>query len=403
LVRWSNGVAIRYNDCRILFDAAESDPTIPNLFISHAHFDHSKGFQFPTQKKYSTNETKQIYEAQSSQVVGNWQPIRVGRRLKLGEVEVEAHDAGHVLGSVQYEVITPEGNIVYASHINFTDTLTSRAAEVAPCETLVIEATFPAPGMSLPPREHVIAEMVKWTLECIHDKRIPTFAVDSLGIAQELTRVFNTWTELSVVVHPQIARVNKVYVENDVGLRYVDSSSVDAQSLVGHDECIVLVPKRFDATRFGDFRVANVTGWPNLTRGAEDRVFTLSDQADLEQLLRFVQETRPKTVLTFRGGSKILAELVSKKFGMIGRELAREVRSRRAVETKIDQERVALCEDALRKIVEIPEYTYERGDLLTLSLKEGFKTQEIEQALLQLTRKGEFNYSAVTDGYTKRQ
>ena len=285
----------------MLFDPVDSDVTLPNLFITHAHYDHSKGFQFPTQKKYSTKETKEIYETDTGRAVGNWEPIRVGRRLKLGEVEVEAHDAGHTLGSVQYEILTPEGNVVYVSHINFTDTLVSRAAEVAPCDTLVIEATFPARALTLPPREQVIAEMVKWTLQCIREKRIPAFAVEPLGNAQELTRIFNVWTELPVVVHPQIGRINKIYESNGVGLRYIDASTTDAQELIGHDECVVLVPRRFDASRYGDFRIAHVTGWPSLAQRSAGQVFALSDQADLDQLLHFVQETHPKTVLTFRG------------------------------------------------------------------------------------------------------
>ena len=381
------------------FDPVDSDPTIPNLFITHAHYDHSKGFQFPTQKKRSTKETREIYEINTGHSTGNCEPIRVSRRLKLGEVEVEAHDAGHMLGSVQYEVITPEGNIVYASHINFTDTLVSRAAEVAPCDTLVIEAAFPAPTLTLPPREHVIAEMVKWTLECIREKRIPAFSVEPLGNAQELTKIFNIWTELPVVAHPQIARINKIYESNGIGLRYVDASTTDAQVMIGHDACVVLVPRRFDASRYGDFRIAHVTGWPSLAQRSMDQVFALSDQADLDQLLHFVQETHPKTVLTFRGGSRVLAELVAKKYGMVGQELANEV-SRVKPVAKLDQERVARCEDTLRKIVQVEEFTYEKRDLLAVGLKDGFKAQEIEQALLHLTQRGEFRYSAATDGYS---
>jgi putative mRNA 3-end processing factor len=383
----------------MLFDPADSDPTIPNLFITHAHYDHSKGFQFPTQKKYSTKETKEIYEVHTGHSTGNWEPIRVGRRLKFGEVEVEAHDAGHILGSVQYEIITAEGNVVYASHINFTDTLVSRAAEVAPCDTLVIEATFPAPTLTLPPREQVIAEMVKWTLECIREKRIPAFAVEPLGNAQELTKIFNVCTELPVIVHPQIARINKTYENNGVGLRYIDASTTDAQALIGHDECVVLVPRRFDASRYGDFRIAYVTGWPSLAQRSVGQVFALSDQADLDQILHFVQETHPRVVLTFRGGSKLLAELVAKKYGMVGQELASEL-PRAKPAPKLDQERVARCEDTLRKIVQVQEFTYEKRDLLALGLKDGFKAQEIEQALLHLTQRGEFRYSAATDGYS---
>jgi len=82
IVRWSDGVALRYGETKILFDPVESDPAIPDVFITHAHYDHSRGFQFPTQK-----ETRELYEVDGSHKVGDWQQVRPGRRLKLGEVE----------------------------------------------------------------------------------------------------------------------------------------------------------------------------------------------------------------------------------------------------------------------------------------------------------------------------
>jgi len=400
LVRWSSGIAIGCKETRVLLDPIASDATIPELFITHAHYDHSKGFQFPTQKKYSTKETKEIYEADTGNKVGNWEQIRLGRRVKLGNVEVEAHDAGHVLGSVQYEILIPEGSIVYASHINFTDTLLSRAAEVAPCETLVIEATFPTRSPTLAPRESVIAEIVKWALECVKERRIPAFVTDHIGNAQELNRIFNTWTELPVIVHPRIARVNQVYEKNGVNLRYVDAGREEAQSVIGDAKCVVIIPKRFDATRYGDFRIAHVSGWPSPLDMSEGKVFALSDQADLNQLLEFVAEARPKTVLTFRGGARFLAEILSKRLGVVARELATEIPSTRHVQPLLDEERVGRCEDFLLQVVQVRDYTYEKMVLVDLGLKQGFKAQEVEEALLRLTNKGVLEYSTVTDGYS---
>ncbi len=94
MVRWSNGVVVRHENAKMLFDPLESDPAVPDLFITHAHYDHSRGYQFPIHKKYSTLETREIYEADSGRSVGNWQQVRLGRRLKLDGIEVEAHDAG---------------------------------------------------------------------------------------------------------------------------------------------------------------------------------------------------------------------------------------------------------------------------------------------------------------------
>jgi putative mRNA 3-end processing factor len=399
LVRWSNGVALRYGETKVLFDPVESDSIVPDLFISHAHFDHSKGFQFPIQTKHSTKETRELYETDSGRKTGNWKQIRPGRRLRVGEVEVEAHDAGHVLGAVQYEVITPEGSIVYASHLNFVDTLLTRAAEVAPCEILILETTLASPKRVLAPRESVVAQIVKWAIECVEERRIPTFVTDRFGNAQELVRIFNIWTELPVIVHPRIARVNKVYENNSVALRYTDASTPESQSLFENAKCIVIVPRGFDTTRFGDFKVASVSAWASTNQDQVDRSFQLSDQADMNQLLRFVGEARPKTVLTFRGASKSFADLVSRKFGITAKELAANITRENIPQPKLDERRITKCQDALTSSMTTPDFSYRKEDLLSLGMKHGFKRPEIEEALVHSVREGLLEYIGVVDGY----
>lgn len=399
MVRWSNGVAIRAGETKLLLDPLESDPVIPDIFITHAHYDHAKGFQLPVQRKHSTRETRELYEAYAGREVGNWEQIRVGRRLQLGAVEVEAHDAGHVLGSVQFEIITHDENLVYASHLNFTDTLLTKAAEVAPCDTLVLEAAFPTSSQTLPNRESVVAEIVKWALECIRDHRVPTLAAETIGLAQELIRVFNTWTELPVIVHNQIAQVSQVYAKNGVGLHCQNAGTAEASSLIEEARCVAIIPRRFDTTRFGEFRVAYVTDSPTRVERDAGRIFALSDQADLDQLLSFVREARPKTVLTVRGGAKVLAELVSKRLGIPGQVLYADVRSRPA-RPIVDEEMVGKCEEYLLGLVQEANLTYERQALIARALSEGFKLELIEEALNRLSRNKSLTYSGVTDGYS---
>jgi putative mRNA 3-end processing factor len=364
----------------MLFDPLESDPDITDLFISHAHYDHSKGFEFPIQKKHSTRETLEIYETDTSRKVGNWQEIRRGRRMKLGEVEVEAHDAGHMLGSVQYEVITPEGTVVYASHINFTDTLLFRAAEVAPCDLLVVEATYPTTpeGRS---RDSVIADIMKWALECIKEHRIPAFETDSIGNAQELVRIFNIWTEAPVIVHPRIARINKVYESNGIGLRYIDASTEEALAIIEESRCVVIVPRRFDTTRYGNFRTAYVSGRLGSFRDSGRKIFPLKDQADLDDLLRFVEEARPKSVLTFHGASEILVQMLSKRLGIQARQLTTEPLRKKAQLIRLDEKRLAALQEILMEFIQTPGFTYEKRDLMALGLKKGFRSIEVEETL----------------------
>ena len=390
---------MRYGETRLFFDPIESDPSIPELLISHAHYDHVRGFEFPVQRKHSTMETLELYEVDSARKVGNWQQAPYGRRLKIGEVEVEAHDAGHVLGSAQYEVITPEGTVVYASHLSLVETSLSRGADIVQCDILVVEVPFPRAAHSVP-RESVAADIVKWALDCVKDHRIPTFATDPIGNGQELVRIFNLWTEIPVIVHPRIARLNKVYELHGVGLRYFDASTEEALHLVEEGHCIVIVPKRFDTSRFGNFRVAHVSERPMDSGDDSQKVFHLTSQANLNQLLRYAEEAKPKSVLTFYGASSVLAQMISKKLGIPARQLTTERPVRKTPSPKINQKRVLQFQDVLTRLIEAPGFTYERRDIVALGLREGFRIVEIEEALERLVRDGKLEYSRISDGYT---
>jgi hypothetical protein len=170
--------------------------------------------------------------------------------------------------------------------------------------------------------------------------------------------------------------------------------------LIEDARCVVLIPRRFDATRYGEFRIANVTGWPTEAEKAAGKVFILSDQADLEQLLRFVKETRPKTLLTFRGGSKVLAELVTKRFGIMARVLSVDVRPSKPINVSLDEEKLGKCEDYILSLIQVPNLTYEKREIIAQALRVGFKVQEVEETLNRLTQRNALRYSEVTEGYT---
>jgi metal-dependent hydrolase (beta-lactamase superfamily II) len=400
LVRWSNGIAVRYEETKLLFDPLESDPDVADLFISHAHYDHARGFQFPAQKKYSTRETREIYEADSGHKIGNWEEVRYGRRVKIDGVSVEAHDAGHVMGSAQYEIITPEGIVLYASHINFADTLLCRAAQIAPCDTLVVQTAFGSPSFVLPPREAVVADIVKWAMECINDRRVPAFETDSIGNAQELVRIFNTWTEIPVIVHPRIARINRVYESKGIGLRYQDASTEEASRTMEDSRSIVIVPRYFDTSRYGNFRRAYVSSWARKIPEDERRFFPLSDQTDFEQLLRYIEETKPKTVVTFSGASDVFARIVSKRLGVPAKHLVAEKVRRKTVPAKLDEQRILRCQQTVLRAMQSPNFAYERRDLIAMGVREGFRSEEVEETLARLTKAGVLKYAQIIDCYS---
>lgn len=389
-IRWDHGIAVKYKDAQIIFDPQINNPTYPNVFITHAHSDHSKGFSFLNQTKFSTQETLDLVKAIKRREISNWKPVQYHRKVKIGEIEVEAHNAGHILGSAMYEVISPEGNLVYTGDLNFTDTLTTRAADVVPCDTLVMEATFGSPNCIFPPHEWVTEDIIKWALDSIKRKKIPTFQADSLGNAQELIRIFNKLTKIPVITHASVTRMNKVYEAHGHILEYLDAGSEEAAELVPSGEHVFVAPKRLKGlSENPQFNVAYVSGWALRFKGKKRKPFILSDHADCDQLLEFVKESRPKLVLLCYGRkyNTIFGRLVNEKLGIEARPLG-------LIPTTIipqnESARIEACEREILRIVKIPGFVYSRKwirNQVSCSFKR-FTTAEIYEALDRLTRKG---------------
>ncbi len=331
-MKWANGVAVEYSGTRVILDPQVNSSEYPNVFITHAHYDHAKGFHFPNQTKFSTKETYDLVRAIKKKSIRNWNPVLYGRKVKIDDLEIKPHNAGHVLGSVQYEVISPEGNLVYTGDLNFVDTLTMKAAEACPCDILVIETTFGSPGFVLPPKERIYVEIAQWAFDSIKSQKTPAFQTDSIGNAQELIRIFNTLTTFSVITHWKVTRINKVYESYGHALNYLDAGAEEASELASSCKRVFIAPKRLNLSGNSDFNVAYVSGWASRLKGGR-KPFLLSDHADFSHLLQFVKECGPKMVLTCHGGrfNEIFAKYVTEKLGI-------EARPLRLIPTKIISE-----------------------------------------------------------------
>jgi hypothetical protein len=121
----------------------------------------------------------------------------------------------------------------------------------------------------------------------------------------------------------------------------------------------------------------------------------------MTQLIQYVQEARPRSVLSCYGASQEFAQIVSRRLGIPAGQLATEVRRRKPAPMKLDGVRISRCQETILKAMEVPDFTYEKRDLMALGLREGFRSQEIEEALVRLTRNGVLKYSGLLDGYSR--
>ncbi len=163
-IGWANGISFDTGTSRLIFDptSGRSLGETWNVFVTHAHSDHTYGFTTHA-KKHSTPETLRIYESLQNRQVKNSHTLKMGEAIRIDDVEVRVLDAGHMLGSCQFEVVTPEFTGVYTGDINCVETLTTQAAQVKQCDYLIIEATYGHPSYVFPKRSTIYADIIRWT------------------------------------------------------------------------------------------------------------------------------------------------------------------------------------------------------------------------------------------------
>jgi putative mRNA 3-end processing factor len=316
-IGWTNGIICDTGTSRIVFDPTSGRPLGPDwqLFITHAHSDHTYGFStYGT--KYATEETLRIYEALREREVKNCRSMKIGDSIRIDGTEIKALNAGHMLGSCQFEVITPEFTAIYTGDINCVDTLTTEAAEQKSCDYLIIEATYGHPSYVFPRRSTMYADIIRWTMTEIENQKTPAFQVYSSGKPQDLVRLFNIYTKIQVVCSPTISRANSAHNRNGMKLEYLDSSSPEGKKLLKHGSCIYISTGNNDHTPKNASR-AVTTGWALRQAFRNSTSFPLSSHADYTQLMQFISGVNPKRVYVFTGYSDVLSTQIERKLGIM--------------------------------------------------------------------------------------
>lgn len=251
-----------------------------------------------------------IYEQLKERKLGSLHEVVMGKGVRIDDVEIIPRDAGHMIGSAQFEVRLPDKTVVYTGDINCVDTLTTTAAQPVECDELVIEATYGAPYYEFPPRERTYAKIVDWALGEVKMGRIPVFHVYASGKAQEIVRLFNLYTKLRVVAHPSIWRVNEVCNSN--GLRLESVLLENGPESIGERSIYVTVVRNGTALP-AKAASAVATGWAMRFNFGGFKAFPLSNHADFNQLVEFVRGTKAKTVHTISTRAADLARALSSK------------------------------------------------------------------------------------------
>jgi putative mRNA 3-end processing factor len=274
-------------------------------FISHAHVDPAG----PHKKILASEATVALLRRKIDRSRALTSPFF--RRFSLGELDLELHPAGHMLGAAQVRITREGGRLVYTGDFQLEPSRTAGKAEILECDVLIMRATYGLPRHVFPDRQEVEAEMVAWARRTLDSGGQPVVFATPLGKAPELAGVFSQHG-LAVRVHKSIHQVCRIY--RNLGVQLANVRCFRTAPVKG--EVIIFPPhlRRSKAiTRLKRVSSCVATGrTPDAQGQPPDAVFVLSGHADRPALLRYARESGAgKIRLTGPAAAPLAAELTT--------------------------------------------------------------------------------------------
>jgi putative mRNA 3-end processing factor len=296
------------------------DPWLPvdRAVITHAHGDHAR----PGSAAYlcaAGGEGLLRRRLPGAHV----EAIPYGQRVRIGDVDVSVHPAGHILGSAQIR-IEHRGDVWVASG-DYKRAADPTCAPFEPvrCNTFITEATFALPIYSWDAPSAVIDEIVEWWHGNRAGDRPSVLCCYVLGKAQRLLAELGGRVDAPVHLHGAMWALTEAYRDAGVAMAPAERIGEDmrgkalARSLVlaplsaRGTPWMRRLPNASQAFASGLMRVRGVR-----RQRAFDRGFVLSDHADWSGLLSTIAETGASRVLVTHGWSEALARYLAETRGL---------------------------------------------------------------------------------------
>jgi len=278
----------------------------PRSFVSHAHSDHIARHEEVLCSPGTARLLHARLPGRRRETV-----LPFGRPHEIGPgVTATLHPAGHILGSSQIHLAADHGSLLYTGDFKLRGSLAAETCATPRADVLIMETTFGLPRYVFPPEAEVIAGIIAFCQEAIAAGSTPVLLCYSLGKSQEVLRALAP-AGLPVMLHEQTFFLTGIHEQ--LGVSFPPYRTFDAREVGGH---VVICPPHAGRggllARIPAPRTAVITGWA-IDPGAIYRyqchaAFPLSDHADFNDLVRFVELVQPRRVLTLHGFAREFAQ-----------------------------------------------------------------------------------------------
>jgi DNA ligase 1 len=267
-------------------------------FVSHAHSDHIA----PHQEVIVSERTAHLMQVRlPGSRIEHAPPF--GERRSIRNLQVMLIPAGHIFGSAQCLLFAGDETLLYTGDFKLRPGKSAEQAEWRQADTLVMEATFGLPCYRFPPTKEVIDTIVAFCIESIEEGEVPVLLGYSLGKAQEILCSIEG-AGLTAMLHGSVYQMTRIYEQLGQSfckyLRY-NGNDVAGKVLI----CPPSASRSHMMEKLPRKRVALISGWavdPEAAyRYQVDAAFPLSDHADYDDLLRYVELVQPRRVFTLHG------------------------------------------------------------------------------------------------------
>jgi putative mRNA 3-end processing factor len=285
--------------------------------ITHAHSDHARS---GCAQYIATQISEDILRKRLGDDI-QFTGVGYGEKIKLGNIWVSFHAAGHVLGSAQIRVEYRDEVWVISGDYKRCFDPTCESFEVVPCNTFITEATFGLPIYKWDTGAQTCQQIYQWW-QSDRDRPSLLFCY-AFGKAQRILSELCRFTDRPVYVHGAIHGLTEIYRQLGVGMVETIPVSEQPKSYKFKGDLVLAPPSGHRSSwmkRFAQPQTSFASGWMAV-RGARrrrgyERGFVLSDHADWQSLVNTVLQTGAQTIYVTHGQTEVLSKYLHERYGL---------------------------------------------------------------------------------------